>query len=210
MSEPFDPRLPTDTAVLDPQVGWEQQKFLIAWTLLYLPENQEMQWLDQMRLWELGSDADPGFARRIELHPPDGRVYVAKTFGTEDIFGETVQRGVAARVLEYANELMRRAYVTTDGPDLDGDSVPDWYLPTYSDATGQPIVRWDPTVAQIDEEGFIQADGIPGCNATENTECTCTANRACVELGHYLSVPAYMREALAAYHLGHPDARGVY
>lgn len=209
-SGPFDPRLPANTAVLDPQVGWEQQKFLIAWTMLYLPENEEMQWLDQMRLWELGSDADPGFERRIELHSPDGRVYVAKTFGTEVIFGETVQRGVAARVLEYANDLIRAAYVTTDGPDLDGDSVPDWVVPVYSDATGLPVVQWDNTVAQIDDEGLIRTGGVPGCNTTDSSRCTCTANRACVALSHYLSVPAYMREALAAYRLGHPDARGVY
>jgi hypothetical protein len=205
---PFDPRLPMNTAVIDPQVGWEQQKFLIAWTMLYLPENQEVQWLDQMRLWELGADADPALDQRIELHAPDGRVYIAKTFGTEQIFGETVQRGIAARVLEYANELLAAAYRTTPGPDLDGDGAPDWREPVYVD--GRPVVRWDPTVSQIDDEGLIQTLGVPGCNATDFTECTCTANRACIELGHYLSVPAYMREALAAYRLGHPDARGVY
>ena len=206
----FDPRLPTNTAVLDPQVGWEQQKFLIAWTMLYLPENEELQWLDQMRVWELGRDADPELTRRIELHTPDGRVFVARTFGSEDIFGKTVQRGVAARVLEYANELLEAAFETTPGPDLDGDLAPDWYLPVYSDATGLPVVRWDSTVAAIDAEGRIRAEGLPGCNATDNTECTCTANRACVALGHYVSVPAYMREAISAYHLGQPDARGIY
>ncbi|MBL8917486.1 MAG: hypothetical protein JNJ54_01380, partial [Myxococcaceae bacterium] len=41
---------PDETVVIDPQVGWEQQKFLIAWTLLYLPENQQQQWLNQMGL----------------------------------------------------------------------------------------------------------------------------------------------------------------
>ena len=207
---PFDPRVPTDTAVLDPQVGWEQQKFLIAWTMLYLPENEELQWLDQMRIWELGRDADPGFANRIELHTPDGRIFVAKTFGKETIFGKTVQRGIAARVLEYANELVAAAFETTPGPDLDGDLEPDWYLPVYSTTTGLPIVRWDASLAGIDDEGFIREDGVPGCNATESTECTCTSNRACVELTHYVSVPAYMREALAAYNLGLPDPRGIY
>jgi hypothetical protein len=206
---PFDPRLPANTTVVDPQVGWEQQKFLIAWTLLYLPENQQVEWLDQLRVWELGADADPGLARRIELHAPDGRVYIAKTYGHEEIFGQTVQRGIAARVLEYANQLLAAAYVTDDGPDLDGDTVPDWYLPRYSAATGQPLVRWDPTVAQIDSEGRIQTNGVPGCNRTDSSMCTCTANRACVSLGHYLSIPSYLREAIAAYNLGQPEPRGT-
>ncbi|MEM9189022.1 MAG: zinc-dependent metalloprotease, partial [Myxococcota bacterium] len=207
---PFDPRAPANTGVIDPQIGWEQQKFLIAWTMLYLPENEEMQWLDQMRLWELGADADPAFARRIELHSPDGKIYVAKTFGTEEVFGQVVQRGIAARVLEYANDLLAEAYETTQGPDLDNDGEPDWVLPVYSDETGLPVVRWDPTVSQIDGGGFIQPGGVPGCNATENTQCTCTANRSCVALRHYLSVPAYLRESLEAYRLGAPDPRGVF
>lgn len=205
----FDPRLPENTAVVDPQVGWEQQKFLIAWTMLYLFENQETNWLDMLRLWEAGHD-DPGFPQRIELHTPTGRIYVAKTFGTETLFGETVQRGIAARVLEYANELVRDAYETTDGPDLNGDGTPDWYLPVYSPATGLPIVRWDPSIAIIDDEGLVRTRGVEGCNEEDNSECTCTSNRACVALGHYLSVPAYLREAVSAYGLGEPESRGIY
>ena len=55
-------------------------------------------------------DADPALDQRIELHEPNGRVWVARTFGTEVIFGETVQRGIAARILEYANGLLAQAY----------------------------------------------------------------------------------------------------
>ena len=209
-SAPFHPRAPARTVVLDPQVGWEQQKFLIAWTMLYLPENEQSEWLDQLRVWELGRDADPGFDQRIEFHSPSGRTYVARTFGKETIFGKTVQRGIAARVLEYADSLVEAAYVTDPGPDLDGDGNPDWHVPVVSPATGQPIVRWDPTVALVDEMGFPHPDGLPGCNATENDRCTCFSNRACVVLSRYLSVPAYLREAVDAYRLGDPSPRGVY
>ena len=209
-TDPFHPLAPANVAVLDPQVGWEQQKFLIAWTMLYLPENEKLNWLDLLRLWELGTDADPAFEQRIEFHSADGKVYVAKTFGKEVIFGKTVQKGVAARVLEYANELLHAAYVTEDGPDVDGDGTPDWYELTYEAGTGEPIVQWDSTVAQIDADGYIRTDGIPGCNATDFSQCTCSANRACVALQRYLSVPAYLREALSAYHLGEPDPRGIY
>jgi len=198
---PTDTAVPAHAALLDPQVGWEQQKFLIAWTMLYLPENEKMHWLDMLRLWELGVDADPDLGNnRIEFHNPTGKVYVAKTFGKEDILGETVQRGIAARVLGYANQLLQQAYETTGGPDLDGDGQPDWYVPTYDPNTGQPIVRFDPTVT-----------GAPAnCNATDNSGCRCASNRACMLLSRYVSVPAYLREAMEAYQLGLPDQRGIY
>ncbi len=99
--------------IVDPQVGWEQQRFAYIFSLLHILENQRTNWLDQMQLFELGKDSDPGFENRIEFHAPNGKIYVAKTFGTEVIFGKTVQRGIASRVLEYANELLQDAFVTT-------------------------------------------------------------------------------------------------
>ena len=68
---------------IDPQVGWEQQKFLIVNTLMYLPENGKLNWLDQLRIWELGTDSDPGFASRITFEHPSGRRYVAKAYPPE-------------------------------------------------------------------------------------------------------------------------------
>ena len=74
--------------------------------MLYLPKNQQQRWIDQVRLWELGVDADPAIENRIELHLPTGKVYVAQTFGKEEVFGRVVQKGIAARVLEYANSCL--------------------------------------------------------------------------------------------------------
>lgn len=208
-SEPFNAEAPAEVAIIDPQFGWEQQKFLIAWTLIYLPENQQQWWLDQMRLWELGADSDPGFVHRIEFHNPSGKVYIAKTFGKEEIFGKTVQKGVGARVLEYANELLELAYETDPGPDLDGDGLPDWFIPRLDPDSGQPLVRWDPSIRQIDEDGFFTSDR-PGCNASENWSCTCSANRACVTLKHYVSVPAFLRQSLAAFGWDGLEFKGVW
>ncbi len=199
---------PANTGVLDPQVGWEQQKFLIAWTLMYLPENQQQKWLDMLHLWELGADSDPAFQNRIELHAPNGRVYVAKTFGKEVVLGKVVQRGIAARVLEYANEQLVKAYEVTDGPDLDADGTPDWYVPVLAD--GQPIVKFDSTVAAITPEGGVSGSGRDGCNVNDNSECTCSANRACVALEQYTEVPFFLRQAISAYGLAHPSMKGVY
>jgi hypothetical protein len=208
---PFGGHSAANVAVIDPQVGWEQQKFLIAMTLLYLPENQKQTWINQMRIWELGEDADPGFANRIEFHDPSGKVYVAKTSGKEVIFGKTVQKGVAARVLEYANQLVAAAYETrTDGvPDNDGDGVGDWVLPVLNATTGEPVVRFDSTVSAI-KDGYVYPKGVPGCNTTDNSSCTCAANRACVELSDYVSVPFFFRQAMHDYGLVDPSPKGIY
>ena len=183
---------------IDSQIGWEQQKFIIAWTLLYLPANQKQNWIDQMRVWELGVDADPGFENRIELHLPSGKVYVARTYGKEEIFGRTVQRGIAARVLEYANALIKASHDVVDGPDLDGDDEPDWYRPKYG-SSGLPLVKYSKTVQPTDT-----------CNEETNEGCTCSANLKCVELRDYAEVPFFIRQTLDAYRLGTPQQRGVY
>ncbi|MGI5864654.1 MAG: hypothetical protein ACOX6T_21760 [Myxococcales bacterium] len=198
---------PAKTAVLDPQVDWEQHKFLIAYTLLYLPENQQQWWLQQMNIWELGADSDPGFTNRIEFHDPSGKVFIAKTFGKEKIFEKPVQKGIAARVLEYANELMAQAYVTTDGPDLDGDDKPDWYLPVFK-SDGTPMVKWDPGVWAVSD----QWQGVPkeGCNENDNSKCICSDNRACIKLSKYVELPFFFRQAMAAYGLADPSMRGIW
>ncbi len=127
---------PPSVAILDPQVGWEVQRFLIAWTMNYLPENQKTDWLNQMDVFQLGTDSDPGNPNRIEFHDPNGKVFVARTYGKETIFGKSVQKGIAARVLEYANELLAAAY-ETDAVTHNGTT---WYQAKL-DANGQPIPK---------------------------------------------------------------------
>ncbi|WP_437850581.1 hypothetical protein [Sorangium sp. So ce363] len=218
-SAPWNPRAPAKVAILDPQIGWEQQKFLIAWTLLYLPENEKQKWLDMMHVWEAGADTDPGFPDRIELHHPSGKVFVAKAYGTETVFGKVVQKGIGARVLEYGNELLAKAYVTEPGPDLDGDGKADWHKVKPNPETGQPIVRWDPTIAAIADDGEVLREGVDGCKADADADdddfsdfykCTCSSNRACGALESYLSVPAFIRQALAAFKLGDPTMKGLH
>ncbi len=207
-SSPYNAEAPANVAVIDPQVGWEQQKFLIAWTLIYLPENQQQWWIDQLMLWELGSDSDPGFEQRIEFHNPMGKSYVARTFGTEVIFGKTVQKGIAARVLEYANDLASKAY---EGKWVTGpDGVTRWWEAATNSRTGQPIVAFDPDVTAIDSEGFDMPDGKDGCNADDSSECTCNANRACMKLEDYVEVPYFLRQSTATMGLFYPGQKGIY
>ncbi len=195
-----------NTAVVDPQVGFEQQRFLVAWTMIFLPENQQQWWVDQLRVWELGADNDPGFENRIEFHHPGGKTYVARTFGTEEIFGRTVQRGIAARVLEYANALLLDAYEVDPVEGADGTR---WYRARLNAATGQPMVRYDATVQHVGADGNFNA-GSDGCDATDNSACTCSANRACMKLREYVEIPFYMRQVASQFARWDPSWKGVW
>ncbi len=203
---PFKANTPANTRPIDPQVSWEQHKFLIADTLIYLPENQKTLWLDMMGVWAIGDDTDPGFVNRIELHPPHGDTYVARTYGTEEICFEecrTVQRGIAARMLEYANELLALAYEVTPVT-LNGTT---WYEPVL-DANGQPQVKYDPTLVWLD--GFYFTDPPADCNDTDDSGCKCEHNAACMKLGSYLSVPDFMRQAMRDFGMADPSMKGIY
>ena len=147
---------------------------------------------------------------RIEFHNPEGKSYVARAFGKETIFGKEVHRGISARVLEYANDLLFRAYETTDGPDVDGDGNPDWYVPVISSETGRAVVKWDPSLASITEGGGVSEEGRPGCNAQDSTDCVCEANRACIKLRDYTQVPYFLRLATSTYFGLSTRPRGIY
>ena len=177
-------------------------------TLMYLPENTQQHWLDLMGIWELGADSDPGFANRLELHLPEGKTYVAKTFGKETIFGKSVQRGISARMLEYANELVTATYETNPGPDLDGDGSPDWTTPKF--VGGKAVIKFDPTIDTINATTGGLSTGRPGCNATDNSTCTCSSNRACLLLEKYTELPFFMRQAMKDYGLAAPSMKGIY
>ncbi len=136
---PFDGTAPAaaPTQVVDPQVGWEQQKFAALLSLVYINDNQRTQWMDMMRVYDVSLEGDPGFENRIMFFDPFGHVLAAQTFGTEVLFGKTVQRGIAARMLEYANELLQKA-VETEPVVMYGRTV--GYKPKL-DANGNVVVK---------------------------------------------------------------------
>ena len=177
---PTNAGAPLEVAILDPTIELEHQKLLIGQTLLFLPA--ESPWTELVELWDLGWAPDPGFADRLELHMPQGTTYVARALGKETLLGATVQRGVAARILEHANALLAAAYHTTPGPDLDGDGSPDWNEAVIG--PDGPVVRHDPS--------FPYA----GCNAQSEAGCTCEKNRACAALIAYAELPAFLARAL--------------
>jgi hypothetical protein len=186
---------------LDPQVGWEQQKWLMLDTAIFIGDNEKGDWYDMMRVEYLNANNEK-FINRIELHDPNSSVFVARTFGREEIFGRTVQKGVGARVLEYANSLINRAYTNTP-VDHDSDGVVDWYLPTLG-TDGKARIKHDPSMTR---GAAVPPDWGP-CSASNNSGCRCEDNVACLELRKYISVVKLMGVFPALRFITQP--KGVY
>lgn len=130
---------PLETVVVDPQVAFEQQKFAAFFTLLYIPENWKFDWIDLFRIYRVGSDKEPDLPSVHAVHykdPISGELYIAHSYGTETLLGKTVDRGIAARMLQSANLLLSAAFVTDGPPDPVTGRVDVKY-----DADGLPVVR---------------------------------------------------------------------
>jgi hypothetical protein len=222
----FDPDYPECTALVDPEVGWEGQKFVIAWVLSHISETWGSQWIDMMKIYRLGPEVTPAFENRIEwMDPISGDMYYARTYGKECLFGtgaactggKMVQKGIAARVLEWANEL------TSKGFKLDTVTYPATanYPAGHNQygrsmvlrqPSGDPIVVSDPALCALALGGtqcWVPAD----CD--QNTNPTCTAlkvgdNHYAYLLKAYKSVPDYLWESLVAFGWGDPHELGLY
>jgi hypothetical protein len=161
-----------------------------------------------LRLWQLGEDNDPNLTSRIELHDPQGRIWIAKTFGKETIFGKTVQRGIAARMLEWANELLSKAYVVTPVDD-NGDGEPDWYEPVY-DQDGEAQVAFDSQMLWLNEDGTGFGPPPADCNSTDNSGCTCGDNRSCTKLQRYMTTIQLLWQNIEHFSYVYPELKGIY
>jgi hypothetical protein len=211
----FAPAAPANMVAVDPQVGWEVQKFLIVWTISYIKANQKTDWTDMLRIWRLGQNAEPDVTPRIEWQDPgSGEIYYAHTIGTECLFGDgtnncaggqIVQKGIAARVLEYANQL------TANGYELD--------VVNYPATAGQPagfnaygramvvlqpdgtaVVSQDPATEDVTAAGTLAPTTACDRNVTPAcTPLTVDQNHFATELQSYKSVPDYLWQTEAMY-----------
>lgn len=212
----FEPYKPERVIPVDSEVDWEQWKFLVVQTLLYLPENQRNEWLNQLGIWEIGADDDPGFENRIEFHSPEGRIYVARTYGREEIFGKTVQRGIAARILEQANEFVIGGYETTvAGPgvactddcvmDLDGDGVNESVAGTIDEETGAITVTGTIWYVPVIENGApVRIPAEVGSSQAGIVEA------AVNNLQEYEPLLTFIRQSLNDFHMADPTMKGLY
>jgi hypothetical protein len=244
----FKPLDPANKVAIDPQIGFEVQKFLIAWTAAYIPANQKAEWVDMMRIYRLGQNADPAFAGRIEWQDPaSGETYYAKTYGKECLFGSLnggevtdfdkgtsctanggrwVEKGIAARVLEYANELTAGGYVldkvtypqdpTSSHPagfnkygramvklQPDGTAIiagDNAMITINSDGTNGPIPATCDLNLQLGDPGYLA-----NCKPLNVWD-----NHYAVHLAKYKEIPDFLWEVVIKYGIGTPDQLGVY
>ena len=223
----FAPTAPANTVAVDPQVGWEVQKFLIVWTISFIRANQKTDWTDMLRIWRLGQNPTPDLTPRIEWQDPiSGETYYARTIGTECLYGDAsngcaggkiVQKGIAARVLEYANQLTAGGYKldTTNYPAANGR--PAGYN-AYGRAMvvrqpdGTAVVKQDPAIRNITAEGGLATTVDCDQNVTPScTPLTVDQNHYAAELKSYKSVADYLWQTEAVYGwINAAGERGVF
>src|SRR5215467_7014449 len=128
-----------------------------------------------MRIWLVGCGANTNISTRIEWQDPaSGETYYARTVGQECLFGDAangcaggqlVQKGIAARVLEYANQLTARGYKldTVNFPASAGTpGVPAGFnafgrAMVVRHPSGAPVVQVDPAIRDVTTAGTLQA-----------------------------------------------------
>lgn len=143
---------PEESLPIDPEVGFEVQKFVAFFSLVYLPESWKRDWVDLMRIYKLGADPDPGFGpeeRLVFRDPISLDTYVAHALGTETIDDRSVQRGIGARMLAWANLLAASGFEVESADEVTGELSyarypDDAACPTgVTRCTGQPIQKTD-------------------------------------------------------------------
>ena len=139
-----------------------------------------------MHVWVIGSDVNPTFPNDQSIgwrDPVSGQLYVAHSYGTEEIDGRTVQRGIAARVIEWANTLTREAYEVESEDDLTGELT----LAIYENDDDCP-------------EGISHCEGQP---KEKDHQLAVRAN-------NYKSVVDYLRDVSSSFSFPYPDRKGIY
>ncbi|MBC8132831.1 MAG: hypothetical protein H7X95_07600, partial [Deltaproteobacteria bacterium] len=218
---------PTGMAPIDPQIGWEVQKFLMTWTVALIKANEKTNWTDMMRIWRLGQNTSPEIEQRIEWQDPiSGEIYYARDIGSECLFGDAanncaggkvVQKGIAARVLEYANQLTAGGYKldVAKWPAVGGRPAgfnSAGRAMVLHHPSGLPIVAQDPAIRDITPEGALAP--IRDCDQNVDPACvplTIDKNHWAHELQGYKSVPDYLWQAELVFGwFSAPSTRGVF
>jgi hypothetical protein len=147
------PTRPGGAKVLFPNIGYKQQLGTLLFVEAFSRLNTDMNLVDKARIWIDGQvggvNIDPAEQARYR-DPATGYTYIARRYGAEIIDGKSVDRGIASRMLEHANQLLMASYqAQTDvngKPLFDAFGAPILVL----DANGQPVAL-DPDTSAIGE-----------------------------------------------------------
>lgn len=109
---------PAGATVLDPLVGWEQQKLGLEVLFMHGSSTLNMDLINQMRIFSPGGldTVDIPESEQIRYRDPlTGILYVARA-GGQEIVNSTrgpVEKYIGARMLQYANQIAAQSYVVT-------------------------------------------------------------------------------------------------
>jgi hypothetical protein len=182
---------PKESLAVDSELGFELQKFTIFFSMLNLPESWKLNWVDMMRVWQIGTDTAPGFPSAETIawrDPQSGQEFIAHSYGTEVINGKTVQRGIAARVIEWMNTLTAKGYIVDSTDPVTGELT----VKHYADNTACPM-------------GVTYCVGQP-----MQVPSTDPASAFVIRVTNYKSVIDYLHEVAAQMGFYGPQWRGVY
>lgn len=157
-----------NSITVDPQLGYEVQKFIAFYTYVYMPAAEENDWVDAMRVYVVGKDQNPDYlpAQRIEwFDPVSGLRYIARRYGDETLLGKTYDQGIAAKMIQWANQLTAQAYETDAIDPVTREAT------VRLDASGNPVLK--------------------------GNFATCSDSRACDELRKYRGLLDFMRDTAA-------------
>jgi hypothetical protein len=112
---------PEGVSLVDPNNAWNEQIYAMVWGAMYFPSNWSQAWVHDALIVKTEAQAPWSAAETFAFYnPASGIRYRAHAIGTEDVFGKVRQRGVGARMLEWANQLTSVAWVV----ELDVDGEP--------------------------------------------------------------------------------------
>jgi len=163
---------------VDPQLGYEVQKFLVFWYYVYQPGKQMWDWVEMLRIYKLGSDLDPDYLPNefVEWRDPEsGHRYIAKKYGDETIFGKTYDKGIASKMIQWANHLTEQTY------ELD------------------PTTPFDPVTGRANV--VLDVNGKP---VYKDGKASCDDSKPCFQLRRYRGLLDFTRDTAAR--LGFPEA----
>lgn len=140
-----------------PNIGYTQQLALLTFPQLYGRINGDLTLANKMRIWLDGSvsgEVDVPEAEQIRFSDPEsGITYIARTFGTEEFYGQTIEKGIGSRMLLRANELLLRLYA--QAVDENGEPLADEFgRPTLELVDGAPVVIGD-AAARLDFRRYV-------------------------------------------------------
>jgi len=144
------PTRDANARILFPNIGYKQQLASSMFGAVFSRLATDMGLVNKMRIWLAGHGDTiqvPDSQQARFTDPASGYTYVARKYGVETIDGKVVDKGIAARMLRHANDLLVASYEV----ELDANKDP------VLDAYGAPVL-------------VLDADGFPVLKSTDTTK----------------------------------------